>query len=503
MRNASSIPMQQNLLPNLSLWVGGLLLVGALWFVLVEGMFHLLLAIILGGTILAISRTNKALSAILTIGYLFIMGDVRRIVALLAPQPAFDPLLLIGPVVGLVLALPALARLRLKDGLSKAMLALLVVMALQIFNPTQGSLSVGLSGAFFYIVPVLWFWVGRSLASPELIERLLYRVLTPLAVAAAALGLCQTFIGFLPYQQAWIDLASRVYTSLYVGASVRPFGFSISAAEYATLLVFGTLIVFAALFAGKRSYILLSPLLITSLVLASGRGVIVKTVFTLVVVWMVRKGQKLNPFTLAGIVVFGVLSLAGLSYVASRYAPPEESPRAHTTAAQAALSHQLGGLGHPFDKKYSTAGLHSAMALGALTQGISHPLGFGLGSTTFAGQKLDSNSSKSADFAQGSSEVDLSDMFTALGVIGGIIYLVVAGLVLREVVGYVQTTPRAIGLPVLALVVSTVGGWLVGGQYSTSALLFFLFGALAYQKNNVTATLPLIESANRYLALGT
>ena len=183
--------------------------------------------------------------------------------------------------------------------------------------------------------------------------------------------------------------------------------------------------------------------------------------------------------------VLGVLSLVAVSVIASRLAPSDESASRPGTAAQDALSHQLTGLGHPFDKRYSTAGIHTDMALSAFTRGLTNPLGQGLGSTTFAAHKLFANPS------QGSSEVDLSDMFSALGIVGGTIYLLIAFFILKSAVNYVQTTSLRVGLAVLAIVIVNFGDWLVGGQYSTSDVLFFLFGALVYQQNQ-----PLVPSAS-------
>ena len=480
MRNAATYSTTRVVPAEVYLWSGGILLILALWFILLQGQFHLLAAIIIGSTLMALSVTNKPLAISLTFAYLFLMGDIRRLIAVIAPQPQYDPLLLIGPAMAMFLAVPFLFRLTLRDNLSKAMLALLAFMTLEIANPLQGGLAVGLSGAFFYIVPVLWFWIGRSLASPALIERVLYKVVLPLATVAAVLGLCQTFLGFLPFEQAWINSATRVYTSLYIGSSIRAFGFSVNAAEYATLLSFGILIIVAAAFARKRAFIILLPLLGGALLLESSRGFIVKSVFALSIAWIMRKGQKLKPSTIVRMAGLGAGSLIVLSLVASRLTPSSSPPSSHNTSAQEAMSHQLGGLGHPFDSKYSTAGTHASMISASLSRGLTHPLGFGLGYTTFAAEKISGGPS-----VEGSSEVDLSDMFTALGLIGGAVYLLVAFFVLQGAVRYVRIAPLKVSVPVLAMAFESFGGWLVGGQYSSSALLFLLFGALSYAPNQI------------------
>ena len=229
-------PLTSTSLPGRGLplyWLGALALACVLSLLLVMGFGTAVMTLMIVGVLGTIFFYNRTLAALSTLFYVAIVGDVRRIRDVTFSHPSLDLLLLIGPLIATLLALPILLHIRLRDPLSKAMLALMAIMIVEIFNPAQGGISVGLGGAIFFIIPVLWFWIGRSLASPALVERVLYKVVLPLATVAAVLGLCQTFLGFLPFEQAWINSAKRVYTSLYIGASIRPFGFSVNAAEYA------------------------------------------------------------------------------------------------------------------------------------------------------------------------------------------------------------------------------------------------------------------------------
>jgi hypothetical protein len=40
-----------------------------------------------------------------------------------------------------------------------------------------------------------------------------------------------------------------------------------------------------------------------------------------------------------------------------------------------------------------------------------------------------------------------------------------------------------VGLPVVAILVATLGGWLIQGQYSTCSLVFFILGSVVYRDN--------------------
>jgi hypothetical protein len=476
MRTSFAISPPQKIPSESVMWIGGLLCASVLWFLMFHGQFNFLCAFILASGLILVSLFDKPAAILLTLAYLILMGDLRRMLSVVFGQPAQDLLLLVGPVVAFVLAFPLLTRLRLKDGLSQAMLALLAVMALEIFNPKQGGLTVGLSGAIFYIAPVLWFWLGRHFGSPVVVEKLLYFVIFPLSLLAAVLGFVQTFVGFLPYEQAWIDVASKTYSALYVGGSIRPFGFSVSGTEYAVLLMLGAVGVAAAYFGPKRRWTLVFPVLIAGVILASGRTAVIRVIITLAFVWTLRKGQRLNATKVFGLLIFALVGLVGVVLIASRFAVPDAGPSGKNSVVNDALAHQAGGLAHPLDPRYSTASLHGGMFWSGILQGFTYPIGHGLGSTTDAATKFGGDT----DTDTGSSELDISDMFISLGLIGGLLYLYIVVRAMRQALVYLRTVRLSISLPVAAILICSLGSWLIGGQYSTSALLFFLVGALLY-----------------------
>jgi hypothetical protein len=469
------------------MWLGGVLFLLALWGMLIAGLINLLCAVIFAVPLILLAIYDKESAVLWTLVYLVLLGDIRRLVAEIGEPSAFDPMLLVAPAVAVVLVIPFLSGLRLRDPLSKAVLALVVIMGCEVVNPQQGGLSVGLSGVLFYMIPVMWFWIGRGLGSVALVEKLVYRVVLPLGLCAGVWGLCQNYIGFPPYQQAWINSVGKVYTSLYVGSSVRAFGFSVSAAEYATLLEISIIAAVAAYFASHRSWIMALPMLATALLLSGGRGLTIKLVVALCILWGVRKGKRLNVVKVLGIALLGITSLGGLSLIAGHFAA---SGGPGGSAMQDALAHQLGGLAHPFDARYSSAAQHSSMVTSGFSEGLKNPLGHGLGSTTFAAQKFGSDSTV------GSSELDFSDMFISLGLAGGLLYLGVSILGIRAAFRYSRETKMKVGLPVLAILVATLGGWLIQGQYSTCSLVFFILGSVVYRENGSGARA--IQSASLY-----
>lgn len=461
------------------MWTLGFLCVLFLFALLIRGNMNLLGGLLVLVFLLVVSLRDRILAAILGLAYLCLLGDLRRIMDVSFGHPVLDLLLLVGPCFAFIMAVPILLKLRLTDSLSKAMTALMLIMIIEVINPQQGGLAVGLSGTVFYLAPVFWFWVAREYASPSVIRRLLYYGLFPLTIAAAILGLCQTFIGFLPYQQAWIEIVGKTYHALYVGKSVRPFGFSVSSAEYATLLAIGAAGTAAAFFGRQRLWSSALMLLIPALILSSSRALVLKFIVALAVVWTFRRGNELKGAALVRVVGLAVGGLVAVSLIAAHYAPSQSSNSQSGSSTQNLIGHQAGGLAHPFDKHYSTAGLHGGMLMKGIVSGFTDPIGHGLGATTLGGKKL-GDSGDSTTSSAGSSEVDFSDMFIDLGFIGGFIYIFIIYSTVRAALAYITRVELGVGLPVLAILTLTLAAWLIGGQYSTSSILFFLIGGVAY-----------------------
>ncbi|WP_158822537.1 hypothetical protein, partial [Granulicella sp. S156] len=353
----------RDLPPDAVAWIVTLGALVPLTWLLIHGFFSLLAFLIVTCALIILVQFDKRMAIAVLLAYLFLLGDIRRIIGMFIGFPKIDPLLLVGPIITILLALPILLRLRLRDPISKVMVGLMAVMVLEIVNPHQGPIVVGLAGAMFYLLPILWFWIGRHFGTDKMLYIVIYWVTIPLAVVGGVLGLCQTYIGFLPWESVWIAAVSAHYHALNLGGGfIRCFGFSVNSVEYAGLQLVGATCVLAAFFAGKRVYALLFPLLAFTLFLASSRTAIVKLLFSVAVAWALSskggKGWAVRlPIAIA--VIFGVLALS-LSRVSSSSGSEKEAG----TAAGFSANHQVEGLAHPLDKKKSTAGLHVFYFLG-------------------------------------------------------------------------------------------------------------------------------------------
>ena len=112
---------------------------------------------------------------------------------------------------------------------------------LQIFNPLQGGLSVGLSGALFVLVPVVWFYFGQAV-KPAFMETTL-RLMVVLGILTSLYGLYQLTFGFPSFEQYWID-NTEFYNSISVGNVKRALATYSSAEEWGRYIEIGALIAF-------------------------------------------------------------------------------------------------------------------------------------------------------------------------------------------------------------------------------------------------------------------
>src|SRR3989440_1324218 len=162
-----------------------------------------------------------------------VRGVLRRAQYLFVDYAAQDPIHVLTPIVTL-LAFVLLIRSRRLDMFTATPLAgavsmLGIIYVLEIFNPLQGSLLVGLSGTLFMLVPLVWFYFGQAI-DEKFINRVL-RLVIVLAIVTSAYGLYQLVYGYPAFEQYWID-NTDFYDSINVGHVRRALATFSSAEEW-------------------------------------------------------------------------------------------------------------------------------------------------------------------------------------------------------------------------------------------------------------------------------
>lgn len=408
------------------------------------------------------TRSPRAVMLI-SLLYLSFMGFFRRALIPISGWNAFDPLVMLVPLSILILGAVWCYRilflkepLRHDSSLFKLVRLMLLIDLLQVFNPLQGGLMSGFGGIMFYVAPLAWMVLSREYFNERWIKAT-YCTVFVVGGVSALYGLKQTTYGFMPFEDLWVSITG--YAALMVGDSVRAFSFFTSAAEYAQYLLIAIVIGWGWLLRGTWTLrivsILVLPLLMYSLFMASSRTPVILGSIALSLMTILHvKGIGKKLFTL----LIVITALTGLFYTVNKM----------ETENNSLLAHQVNGLTNPLDEEHSTLGLHWTLFVEGLKKGFTNPIGSGLGSTTLAGAK----------FAKGgdNSEVDISNMMMSNGLIGGIIYLLLFIQVLR--VAFRQAGQSLSLLIVLGILVGTLGSWMIGGNYSTVAIIWLSIGYL-------------------------
>ena len=394
--------------------------------------------------------------------FLALVGGMRRWLIPLFGWTATDPLVLVGPILASVYFLNLLAtRLLPRDTrLARLLLWLVGLMVLEIVNPMQGGIAVGIAGVLFYIVPILWYYVGRKLVSQILLERL-FPIIIGIACLAALYGLYQTWFGFLPSEIAWMKLSGM--GAMSVNGTTRALSFFTSPQEYSSFVGIAIALLWTLCLRGKWVALIPIPLLILALFLESSRGAIIGTLAICTALWAIQ-GRNIKVWIPRGVLAL-VLAVVGLVWSLQ-----QAQNGSYSAQTQNLVNHQAQGLLDPTNAKTSTAGAHSAMIGIGIARGFTNPIGLGLGATTIAASK----------FGDGavSTEMDFSNMFASLGFIGGLLYVYIIGTTIFKALRYWHLTRSYAALGLVAVLLGTVGQWLNGQQYAAACLIWLCIGAL-------------------------
>jgi hypothetical protein len=424
---------------------------------------HYITALLLTLTLAACSFYSQRGAITAALVFLAVLGDYRRYAGYFQGYPLTDPLLLVAPALAMLLLAQALLRGRRapRTVLAWLVAALMSLMVIEIFNPAQGGLPVGIAGALFYLAPLLWFWVARSFASREFATHFTWTVIA-VGTVAMLLGLYQTYLGLLPFEQRWVEQGG--YSSLYISDEVvRAFAFFNSSAEYQRYLIVSTMAVFAVWLVARSTAIVLLPLFLLTIFLSGARGPVVVLPLAMALIWAIS-GQRVAAWLprlalaagIAAASLLAILLVLQTSTLTGRVAPLVER--------------QVGGLLDPTNQEKSTATGHVQMLTDGILAGLTTPAGIGLGATTEAAHKFGARNL--------SSEVDLSNLMISVGLLGGVLYLAIVTAVLAKTVRWWRIERTAHALAIVGSVFGTLSGWLIGGEYSVAALIWFQIGLM-------------------------
>ena len=172
-------------------------------------------------------------------------GLIRRAQYLIVDYSQLDPIHVLTPLVTLMALAKLVQRYRLNvvraTPLAGAVSILAAIFLAQIFNPLQGGMMIGLSGAMLMLVPVSWFYFGQVISSRFM--RVALQLIVALGIVTSLYGVYQLIWGYPQFERYWLDNV-EFYVSIGVGHVKRPVATFTNAEEWGRYIAMGTLVAF-------------------------------------------------------------------------------------------------------------------------------------------------------------------------------------------------------------------------------------------------------------------
>lgn len=426
---------------------------------------------IFGLLVLALVTTSDRDTAFtLILVWLVMLGFLRRILIPFAGWSTQDPFLLVSPAAAVMLWLQgARNNPPPRTMLSSIAIFLSFTALAQAVNPSTAFL-VGIQGTLFYLTPLLWFFVGRTLDGNQH-DRML-RVIFLMSFPVMALGFYQTFVGLLPFEYTWLDVSGQGAAIFLEGFKIRPFSTLVSPQEYGYFMSFTCVIVWGTMINRRRGirWLPLFAITVIALFYQGSRGILLFFLLAMAVMAIFRT----RSFAVALLAVS--LFAGGIMFAVRNPASSviQQQPSASTTEddqslASALTEHQIEGITDP---SQSTAPIHVDIIVEAFGVAFRNPLGLGVGATSIAGYK-------GGEKAAISSENDIAQVFAALGLFAGLGLAVFIMLGIATAIRLYARDRSARHLIWLGMLIAALTQWWSGQLYATSSMLFIALGGIA------------------------
>ena len=319
-------------------------------------------------------------------------GLLRRLQYLAVPYSTSEPIHLITPLGAFFAFLIVLHRHRLAvfvaTPVAKGVSLLALICLIQVFNPLQGGLFVGLSGALFILVPMVWFYFGQHSRS-DLMPRVM-KAIVLLGIVASAWGVYQMTAGYPEFELYWIRNTDH-YESIAVYNVTRAIATFSNAEEWGRYVQLGCIIAMGL--AISRSEAKFRPLwgvcagvLAVMLALTGQRASIFGLFLGLTVLFLA--GAKTWGSVFGRLTALS-MALACFLFVSTQFAGDDSTPKGGE-GVSTILSHTTKGTLDPTNEYSLSARLETWSEV--LFKTIpSNPIGAGLGGTTVTGARNDAN----------------------------------------------------------------------------------------------------------------
>ena len=316
-------------------------------------------------------------------------GFLRRAQYILLPYTQSDPIHVITPVVTFLAFVMLFQRRKLAlfhaTPVAKLVSVLGFIYFLQIFNPLQGGLAIGFSGALFSLVPVAWFYFGQEVKTKFI--NTVFRFVIVLGLVSSLYGLYHLTYGFPAFEQYWLD-HTDAYESIALGQIKRALATYSSAEEWARYIEVGALAAFGygagAVGLARRGGWFLCGLTLTVMVMLTGQRTALFGLLLGAIILFVL-GAKTTTAK-AGRLLLAFAPLLLVTMIAKAPQGDDVWSLNEDERFEAALSHTARGALHP-TKEDSLQERVDIWTMFATEIVPKNPLGLGLGATSLAAHR--------------------------------------------------------------------------------------------------------------------
>jgi len=306
-----------------------------------------------------------------------------------------DPILLFPPLVTIAMFLGYMIfytadfyKYIRRSLLMKLLVALQVLYFLEIFNPLQGSLLVGVAGAMYFMIPMLWVFMGLLLDERGI--RRIFMIVMVIGTITAAYGMYQHSFGLSDVEK--YEAESKNFVMIF-GAKVRVMSTFSSTGDFSFYASITAFLAFAHFWRARTNltYFVPAGLAASAMFWGSVRGTMFGLAFS-IIMFLIVQGRNRPQILLRAIMACVVVgSIYGYLYT---YTPIEiwEVSRSKDPFVVRSVS----GLAHPTEESSFNARVENWTYV-VKSSFTEYPAGRGLGSTTLAARKFEGEAARTVD----------------------------------------------------------------------------------------------------------
>ncbi|HZI93912.1 MAG TPA: hypothetical protein VFE84_06685, partial [Patescibacteria group bacterium] len=326
--------------------VGSIFLGLTISYMLTQGMFRPMLLLLL--TLLGLACLSPRRAVFILTLFLPFMYFIRRVVLVFEEFSERDPVLLFPAITTVAVCLgilifysPRVFHYFRHSSLMKAAVILMAYFTLEIFNPLQGSILIGLAGAMYFVVPMLWVLLGLMVTREDIDK--VFRMVFVIGCLTAVYGVYQHFFGLNSFEIYELRAKHflKTFGTLSEARVMSTFSGLVDFARYLTISAF---ITFAYFWRKKRALtlVLLFIVQMFAMLYTASRTSFLVTFFS-VIMLMILSGGNIRQILVRGVAgCVVVLSLYAFVY---QYDP--QRAYGQDFSSNPFVVHTLSGVTHP------------------------------------------------------------------------------------------------------------------------------------------------------------